>query len=141
MTAVQNPVFVYVEDEILSRQIVKILLTRVMNFSHLIVFEDSADILSKLATLDPQPNVFFLDIHLDIQMKPYDGFEVLQMLRSTPNFANATIIAMTANVMSHDVESLKQRGFNGLIGKPLVKEVFPQLLEKILDGQSVWFVP
>jgi CheY-like chemotaxis protein len=51
------------------------------------------------------------------------------------------VIAMTANVMSHDVEHLKKAGFSGLIGKPILKEVFPQLVKNILNGEAVWYVP
>ncbi|MBC7871811.1 MAG: response regulator [Chitinophagaceae bacterium] len=137
MITVQEPVFVYVEDDLPSRQIVKVLLTRVMKFSNLTLFEDSGNILSRLEGLNPPPTVFFLDI----QMKPHDGYEVLHLLRGDRRYASATIIAMTANVMSNDVEQLKKEGFDGLIGKPIIKDTFPQLVERILEGKPVWFVP
>jgi CheY-like chemotaxis protein len=63
------------------------------------------------------------------------------MLRQDPAYQNAKIIAMTANVMVHDVEELRRTGFSGLIGKPIMKENFPELLKRILEGQSVWFIP
>ncbi len=137
MTAIQTPIFAYFEDDLSSSQIVKVLLTRVMQLQHLNIFGDTANPLGKLDSLEMQPNIFFLDI----QMKPHDGYEVLHILRNDPRFADAIIIAMTANVMSHDVEKLKQAGFDGLIGKPILKDTFPQLIERILNGQAVWFVP
>ncbi len=134
---IEQPVFLYVEDDFASRQILKVLITRVLGHTHLNVFENSQDFLRRLGQLSPAPNVFFLDI----QMKPHDGYEVLSMLRGSAQFASATVIAMTANVMSHDVEKLKQVGFDGLIGKPLVKDIFPQLVERVLAGEPIWFVP
>ena len=132
-----TPVFLYVEDDYASRQVMKILITRILGFPNLTLFENSQDFVGRVQTLNPAPNVIFLDI----QMKPYDGYAVLKMLRDMRPFADATIVAMTANVMSHDVEQLKAVGFNALIGKPIVKDVFPQLVERILAGEAVWYVP
>jgi CheY-like chemotaxis protein len=80
-------------------------------------------------------------IFLDVQIHPLDGYEMLRQLREDPTYEKAIIIAMTANVMSHDVEKLQQAGFSGLIGKPIMKDIFPSLIEKVLQGQAVWFVP
>jgi CheY-like chemotaxis protein len=137
MISIQQPVFLYVEDDPASRQIIEVLITKVMRYEHLTIFENSKDFMTCLSMLDPLPNCIFLDI----QMRPYDGYQVLEMLRSDPRFADTTIVAMTANVMSHDVEKLKQVGFNGLIGKPIVKEVFSQLVSRIVAGEPVWYVP
>jgi two-component system, cell cycle response regulator DivK len=137
MTSPQEPVFVYIEDDAPSRTIVQVLLTRVMNFKHITVFENSENLFPKLAALDPAPTVFLLDI----QMKPLNGYEVFELLRLSPQYAGALMVAITANVMSPDIERLKDAGFDGLIGKPIVKDTFPQLIERLLKGQQVWFVP
>lgn len=137
MSTIQDPVFVYFEDDANSRMIVKVLLTRVMHFEHLTIYEDSADVIAHLEQLSPQPNVFFIDI----QMKPLDGYEILNTLRENGRYRDAKFIAMTANVMSHDVEQLKVAGFDGLIGKPILNDTFPQLIERILDGQTIWYIP
>lgn len=137
MGSVQNPVFVYFEDDTNSRMIVRVLLTRVMKFEHLTIYADSADVIARLEQLSPQPNVFFIDI----QMKPLSGYEILSILREDERYRSATCIAMTANVMSHDVEQLKTAGFDGLIGKPILNDTFPQLIERILDGQTIWYIP
>ncbi len=73
-------------------------------------------------------------------MRPYDGYELLKMLRSDSTYKEATIIAMTACVMATDVQALRAAGFNGLIGKPILRQVFPGLLKQILTGEPVWFV-
>lgn len=137
MTTDQPPVFLYVEDDMASRQVVKVLITRVMKYEHLHVFENSADFMTRIHALNPKPTLIFLDI----QMRPHDGYQVLSMLRQDPDFAHTTIIAMTANVMSHDVEQLKSAGFDGLIGKPIDNTIFPQLVSRIVSGESIWFLP
>ena len=126
----------YVEDDCNSRKVMSLLIERVMKLP-LTIFENSANFMENINQLEALPNIIFLDI----QMQPHDGYEVLKMLRADERFHETTIIAMTANVMSHDVEQLKQAGFNGLIGKPIMKDVFPQLMERILVGEAVWYVP
>jgi CheY-like chemotaxis protein len=132
-----TPSFLYVEDDAASRRIVSVLLSRVMGFERVTMFDNTANFLTNLRALTAVPNVIFLDIHT----RPHDGFEVLRLLRGERAYQDAVVIAMTANVMSHDVELLKKAGFNGLIGKPLLKDTFPQLIEKILAGESIWYVP
>ena len=132
-----QPSFLYVEDDKMSRMVMQTLITRVLKFQNLVIFEDSRDFIQRVHALDCIPQVIFLDV----QIHPHDGYEMLHMLRSDPTYQDSIIIAMTANVMSHDVEQLKQAGFSGLIGKPIMKDIFPDLVDKILQGQSVWFVP
>lgn len=126
----------YVEDDCNSRKVMSLLIERVMKLP-LTIFDNSANIMENINQLESLPKLVFLDI----QMQPHDGYEVLRMLRADERFQDTTIIAMTANVMSHDVERLKKAGFSGLIGKPIMKDVFPQLMERILVGESVWYVP
>lgn len=132
-----EPRFLYVEDDVMSREIFEVLMKEVMGYSHLTIFEDSSNFIERLSALPDRPNVFFLDVQID----PHDGYEMLTMLRSDAVYQDAIIIAMTANVMSYDIEHLRTAGFNGLIGKPIVRRVFPQLVEKLLSGESVWYVP
>lgn len=132
-----NPVFLYVEDDMLSRKVVDTILTRVMKFNHLTVFDDSHDFATRLKDLVDIPDIIFLDI----QIGPIDGYQMLQIIRDMPDYQDATVIAMTANVMSHDVEQLKSAGFDGLVGKPLLSNIFPKLVEKIIANEPVWFVP
>ena len=132
-----HPAFLYVEDDALSRRIIDVMLRQVMGFSNTTIFDNSADFLDRLRALPTIPDVVFLDV----QIRPHDGYEVLNLLRQDSTYRDVPVIAMTANVMSHDVEHLKKAGFSGLIGKPILKEVFPQLVKNILNGEAVWYVP
>jgi len=125
----------YVEDDMLSRRIMSVLM-KTMGYAHLTIFEDSTNFMAKLASLSARPDLIFLDIH----MKPYDGFTILKMLRADTFYADSTVIALTASVMSEEVEELHRAGFNGGLAKPIDQNVFPALVERILQGEKVWHV-
>ncbi|MBE2195997.1 MAG: response regulator [Anaerolinea sp.] len=137
MQAIQSPSFVYVEDDEFSREIMRTLLQERMGYERCAIFSTGVDLIDRLKALSDTPNVFFLDI----QMRPLNGYDLLQIIRKEPAYQNATIVAMTANVMSYDVEQLRQAGFDGLIGKPIRQKVFAELIERLLAGESVWYVP
>jgi CheY-like chemotaxis protein len=132
-----QPVFLYVEDDMSSRKVIEVLIRAVLGYSNISIFENSENFMQRVDALEHQPDVIFLDV----QMSPYDGYEMLAMLRSDPRFATTTIIAMTANVMSYDVDKLRREGFTGLIGKPIMKESFPDLVRRILAGEAIWYIP
>jgi two-component system cell cycle response regulator DivK len=134
---VSEPSFLYFDDDLRSREVLEILLAKVMGFPKITMFEDSKDIEERLNTLPRVPDVVFLDI----QMKPLNGYQVLEILRSRSDYQNSKIIALTATVMPDDVARFQDVGFDGLIGKPLVHKVFPELVKKILDGEAIWYIP
>jgi CheY-like chemotaxis protein len=131
-----NLTFLYVEDDPLSREALKVVLQRVMKLEHVYIFEDSTDFLNRVRALPNIPNVVLLDIHVD----PYSGFEMLDMLRSDANYQATTIIALTASVMNEEVELLKNSGFDGAIGKPINVASFPDLMKRIVVGETVWHI-
>ena len=124
------------EDDSSSRHLIRILLGTVLGYTQVTIFEDSSDFLNRVRALPVVPDVIFMDIHV----APLDGYALLDMLRNEPGYQKVPVIAMTAGVMAADVNKLKLAGFNGLIGKPLRKKVFPEQLDKILAGQSIWEV-
>lgn len=131
-----QPTILYVENDPQSRHVVEVLLVEIMGFSNLITFESSEDFLDRLRQLPAPPDVMFLDI----QMLPYDGYEMLTMLQSDPVYQSIPVIAMTASVMASEIDNLRKAGFSGLIGKPINRTRFPALVNQILNGESVWFV-
>lgn len=137
MASISDPVILYVEDDRFSRKVIEILFMSVLNLPKLTLFENSENFMERLHKLETKPNLIFLDI----QMKPHTGYEVLNMLRAEADFQQVTTIALTANVMAHDIDQLKQAGFDGLIGKPIMDDVFPELVNRILTGEAVWYIP
>jgi len=131
-----NYAYLYVEDDPMSREIMQITLQDVMGVSDLVMFADSQNIMDRVHALSTAPDVIFLDIHIE----PYSGIEILQMLKEDTAYEQSKIIAVTASVMNEEIETLKQSGFDGAIGKPIDVRKFPALVEQILNGKWVWEV-
>jgi len=89
-----------------------------------------------VSRLENRPNIILLDIHV----APHDGFEMLKMLRQNDQFARAKIIALTASVMNEEVEQLREAGFDGAIAKPLSIQTFPDLIQRVITGETVWHI-
>jgi CheY-like chemotaxis protein len=73
-------------------------------------------------------------------MRPYDGVELLSMLRGAPQFKQCKVVALTASVTNEEVSLLKSGGFDGAIAKPLNIEVFPDLIARVINGEQVWYI-
>jgi CheY-like chemotaxis protein len=129
-----QPSVLYVEDDKESREIMQLLLEIQMELSHVTILEDSSDFLYRLEQLQPRPNVILLDIH----MRPYTGFELLDMLRDRAEWRNVPVIALTASVMNEEVQKLREAGFNGAVAKPIDLDTFPDILDRVLEGDEVW---
>lgn len=129
-----HPIILYVEDDPMSRKLMRLLLEGRMKIPHVTIFENSADFAARADALDPKPTVIFLDIH----MKPHTGFEMLQMLREMPWSSSVPIVALTASVMHEEVQQLMHVGFDGCLAKPIDLGTFPDTLDRIMQGEQVW---
>lgn len=129
-----QPAILYVEDDPQSRKLMSILLKGRMKLTHVTILEDSQNFVENVTAIDPKPDVILLDIH----MKPYNGFEMLEMLRKIQTFDGTPIVALTASVMNEEVQKLRSIGFNGCLAKPIDLQSFPEMLDRILDGETVW---
>ena len=131
-----DPVFLYFEDDPLSREVMKVCLTRGIGYHNVHIFEDSVDFEARLDSIGAKPDVVFLDIHIE----PVDGFEMLKIIRQSETYQSTKVIALTASVMNEEVTRLKVAGFDGVIAKPLDYDTFPNVLHRILNGEQVWHV-
>ncbi|HMU92422.1 MAG TPA: response regulator [Anaerolineales bacterium] len=132
-----GPIIVYVEDDAPSIVVMKAIMNHVLGIvDNLIVIENTSDFLEKVREIGSIPDIFLLDIHI----QPYDGFELLKMIRADNRLRYCKVVALTASVMNEEVEKLRESGFDGAISKPLDRYAFPKLIEKILDDQSVWHI-
>jgi CheY-like chemotaxis protein len=132
----RQPVLAYVEDDENSILVMKMVVERVMGLPTLYVLQSRSDIVQQVKGLGVVPDVFLLDI----QMKPYDGVELLSMLRGDPQFNKSKVVALTASVTNEEVSLLKSGGFDGAIAKPLNIDVFPDLIARIINGEAVWYI-
>ncbi len=77
-------------------------------------------------------------ILLDLQLPGQDGYAILQELCTNPALAGIPVVALTANVMRHDIERAQATGLDGFIGKPIDGRRFPDWLRCLLAGEQVW---
>ncbi len=130
------PVVLYVEDDYPSRRIMDLLLKGTMDLPHVHLFADSHDFANRVSALHPKPTIILLDIHV----APYNGFEMLTMLRQLPEFYGTPIVALTASVMNEEVDMLRTAGFDSIIAKPIDIDTFPSLLDRVIAGERIWNV-
>lgn len=133
---VEDTSFLYVEDDARSREVVELIMTKAMQVKNLTIFADSTDFVARLKALANPPDVILLDIHV----KPYDGFTMLDMIRDDPALSAKKVIALTASVMNEEVDVIRAKGFDGAIGKPLSISSFPDLIKRIVAGEAVWHI-
>jgi len=132
----EAPSILYVEDHPQSQYVMKIIISDLMKIPYLTIFNNSENFIEEVENLTPQPNIILLDIHV----KPLTGFQMLSVLREHSQYKALPIIALTASVMNEEVEELQKAGFNGVIAKPVDIDRFPKTLNRILAGESIWYV-
>jgi len=128
--------FLYVEDDPSSRLVMKLLIEKTLHTKNYTIFENSESFLERLRELPMHPAIIMLDIHVP----PQNGFQLLSLIRANAEYTDIKVIALTASVMNEEVEKLRNSGFDGAIGKPINLSLFPSLIKRILDGESVWQV-
>lgn len=126
----------YVEDDPDSRSVVRMVQRMVPDKLNLTIFDDSRDFEQCLVQLDPQPDLILLDIHV----KPLTGFEMLQVIRSRSEYDAIPVAALTASVMNEEIQMLQNAGFHSAMSKPLNMDEFPRLIERIMDGEHIWYI-
>jgi len=128
--------YLYVEDDPASCQVMQLLMGKMIKAKSLTIFNDSERFMERVLQLSNKPDMFLLDI----QLQPYDGFAMLSMLRQNSDYVTIPVIALTASVMSEEVDRLRLAGFSGVIAKPLSLRQFPEMLKKLFNGESIWNV-
>ena len=78
-------------------------------------------------------------ILMDIRMPGRDGIQVFSDIRKVLGEQGKPVppvIAMTANIMAHQVKAYSEAGFAATVAKPLRQEVLVQALAGVLSGQT-----
>lgn len=129
-----EPMFLYVENDELSREVMRALVTRGLGYNNITILETSDFFEDCLDNLAQKPDVIFLDIHVE----PMDGFEMLTLIRQHNHLSKTPVVALTASVMNEEVRRLREAGFDGVIAKPINYDTFPTALDRILSGEQIW---
>jgi two-component system cell cycle response regulator DivK len=74
---------------------------------------------------------------MDLQLPGMDGTEALRLLRSTPDTAALTVVALTALAMKDDRERAIGAGFDGYLEKPISVGELPDQVRGFMDSQGV----
>ncbi len=77
-------------------------------------------------------------ILMDIRLPYEDGYSALYKIRQSSRLKNVPVIAVTAEASLEQVNKARSSGFNGFLGKPLDPDRFPDQIQRILAGDSVW---
>ncbi len=56
---------------------------------------------------------------LDVNLPGVSGFEIVEILKKDPKTQSIPVVALSANVLSHDIERGKRAGFDRYLTKPL----------------------
>ncbi len=121
-----------VDDDQVSIDVLKSLLAR--EGVTATVIDGYTDVVALLEN-SPAPDVIFLDL----EMPGNSGYQVFETLKSIPKMQSIPMVAYTTHI-SH-AHQVRQSGFDGFLGKPLNRHEFPNILEQILNGESVWIIP
>ena len=87
--------------------------------------------LRKFAPVD----IILLDLMFPNKVTGYDIFDVIQ---ETGEFSDIPIVAVSASDPQEAIHKTKSHGFAGFIAKPLDFDKFPDQVQTILDGESIW---
>jgi len=75
---------------------------------------------------------------MDIRLPYEDGYGALRKIRQSERFSDIPVVAVTAEASEEQMSKARQSGFNGFLGKPLDPDRFPDQIQRMLNGESVW---
>lgn len=83
-----------------------------------------------LRILRTDPNIGL--VLMDMMMAEMDGYQTIRIIRSSTEYPEVPVIAVTANAMSGDREKCLEAGANGYISKPINVDQLLDMIEKWL---------
>ncbi|MEO5571360.1 MAG: ATP-binding protein [Bacteroidia bacterium] len=85
------------------------------------------------------PGAEYQLILMDVQMPKMSGIEALKEIREKLR-STIPVIAMTANVMQHDLDRYLKAGFNDCITKPFKENELAEKILGVLNGKTSFFL-
>ena len=121
-----NETILIVEDNLLNRKLVEAIL-KPLGYRLLTAVNGEEGI--EVATRE-RPDL----ILMDLQMPKVSGYDATEVLKSQPETAHTTIVALTAHAMADERERAMEAGCDGYITKPVDTRVFPGQVREYLDA-------
>ena len=132
MANLNNKRIFLVEDNIGNQTITKALLE-----SHgavVAIHPSGHDVVPHLRNFLPV-DLIILDLMLP---RGVTGYNIFQLIRDQADFDEVPVIAMSVADRSRVIPEAQKRGFAGFISKPINFQEFPQLITRIIAGESIW---
>ncbi len=121
--------FLVVDDQVVNRKLVKLILTQHCNDCHVAEAVNGEDALARLAKDE------FDMVIMDMVMPGMDGIEATQRIRTSgdPRMQNLPVLGLTANVTQSDIARFERAGVNEIMLKPLQVERLIQSIQRMLN--------
>jgi len=106
-----------------------------LRLAEIILSKNNTNITSAFSgeqALDYAKSKTFDIIFMDLHMPGIDGYETSEQIHQTKKNAGAIIIALTANAMPQDTETIKQSGMSDILIKPVNDKMMHDVLHKWL---------
>jgi CheY-like chemotaxis protein len=121
-----NETILIVEDNLLNRKLVEAIL-KPLGYRLLTAVNGEEGI--EVATRE-RPDL----ILMDLQLPKVSGYDATEVLKSQPETAHITIVALTAHAMADERERALAAGCDGYITKPVDTRTFPGQVRQYLDS-------
>lgn len=118
------PNILHVEDDMLGRKVVKVLLKKECNVTDVEDGETALALASK--------NKYDL-VLMDINLRGISGIETAQAMRTLPGYQDIPIVAVTAYAMVGDKEEFLRNGCSHYLSKPFTKENLIKVIQEALS--------
>ncbi len=119
--ALKSKTVLYIDDNPVNLKLVRHILGTLPNIR--VVEAGSGELgISMAQTLLPDM------VLVDINMPGIDGYQVLKILRESPEFVDKPIIAVTANAMASDIAKGRAAGFSDYLSKPFDIATFKSMV-------------
>jgi len=121
-----NETILIVEDNLLNRKLVEAIL-KPLGYRLLTAVNGEEGI--EVATRE-RPDL----ILMDLQLPKVSGYDATEVLKSQPETAHITIVALTAHAMADERARALAAGCDGYITKPVDTRTFPGQVREYLDA-------
>jgi len=121
---INNISAIYIEDDLISYQVVKSFLKDICSLEHAL---NSSDALKKMS--DKKFELILLDIHLPAGM---NGIELLKKIKEDSYYSKIPVIALTAFAMKSEKEKILNSGCDDYISKPFTRELLISTIKKYI---------
>lgn len=119
------PSVLYVDDDAMSIDLVRILVKSLCNLDSVATGFDAVE-----KAKSKKYDVILMDINLG---KDIDGLETAELIKTIRGYEKTPVIAVTALAMKYDRERFLAKGCTHYISKPFLKEEFVTLLTGVLN--------